>query len=276
MFKKAALSVLLFIFPFAGFTFGQDKSPAAAVPLKLEPWVLHQSLTHQVLPEYPASARAGHVEGDVFVDVVVNEDGKIQEAVAHCPYCSPPVLNDAAVAAVKKWEYQPILKDEKPVPVSSYIAFRFRLEKEPVVEILTKSESSTPARLGPHSMNQLTGGVVGGINGTSNPPPRVARPQKIKVSARVAQEHLIHKVEPEYRLILPTVPVQGDVTLLCVISKQGDVESCRTLFGHPVLAQVALVAVRQWKYSPFLLDGNPVEAETQITVPFSHRMTSPP
>lgn len=230
--------------------------------------MLHQRLTHEVLPEYPASALANHIEGDVFVNVVVDENGKIQEAVpVNCPACSL-VLGDAAVAAVKKWEYQPILKDGKPVSVRSSIAFRFRLETKPSVEVLTKSESSTPGGPGPPHRIDDGQPIIGGIiAATGGPAPTIAQ-QKIRIPASQAEEHLIRKVDPEYPQIARIAHVQGKVVLQCIIDKAGDVAASRLIAGHPILAQSARDAVKKWKYRPFLVGGQPVEVESTITVTF--------
>jgi protein TonB len=53
-----------------------------------------------------------------------------------------------------------------------------------------------------------------------------------------------------------------------VIGTDGEVHSLEVLSGNPILAQAALAAVRQWRYRPTLLSGQPVEVETQITVNF--------
>jgi TonB family protein len=266
MVKKASLLVLMFIFACASSVCGQEKKPAATVPF--EPWLLHQRLTHEVPPEYPAAALANHIEGDVFVNVVVDENGKIQEAVpVNCPACST-VLGDAAVAAVRKWEYQPILKDGKPVPVRSFIAFRFRLETKPSIEVLTRSESSTPGRLGPPHRIDDGQPIIGGIIAAPGEPPPIRVPQKITIPVNVAEGHLVRKVNPEYPQMARIAHIQGEVVLECVISKSGDVTSLRIVSGPPILAQSALDAVKQWKYSPFLVNGNPVKVETTITVIF--------
>jgi len=252
MVKKASLLVLVFIFACTSFTRGQDKKPAEIGPIvQIEPWLLHERLKHEVLPEYPASVRANHIEGDVLVDVVVDENGRIQKAVALRWQVGSPVLGDAAEAAVKKWEYQPVLKDGKPVPVSSYIVFRFRSETEPHIEVVPR-----PSR----------GFTIVGSH--DRPAPAIA-PRKFEmIPEGLAKAHLIHKVNPEYPQMARVAHIEGQVLLQCVISKHGDVESSRAISGHPILIQAARDAVRQWKYSPFLVDGNPVEIETSITVTF--------
>ena len=265
MLKRTSLLVSIFVFVCAGFTAGQDKKPDATVPF--EPWLLHERLTHEILPEYPASARANRIQGDVFVNVVVDENGRIQDAVAmNCPSCSP-VLGEAAAAAVRKWEYQPILKDGKPVAVSSFVAFRFQLETKPSVEVLTRAKSSTPGLEPPHRVEDGQP-IIGAIIVTDKPAPPIA-PRKFQVIPMgLAEAHLVHKVNPEYPQMARIAHIQGEVVLECVISKSGDVSSLRAISGHPILVQSALDAVKQWKYSPFLVAGAPVDVESRITVVF--------
>jgi protein TonB len=59
------------------------------------------------------------------------------------------------------------------------------------------------------------------------------------------------------------------VVLQAVISKQGTIEDLRVLAGHPMLVRAAIDAVSQWRYRPYILNNEPVEVETQITVNFS-------
>jgi len=140
---------------------GQEEVPGSVVPL--ESWILHAKLIHEVLPEYPASARANHIQGNVYINVLVDENGKIKTASAeNCPACSL-ILNDAAVQAVKKWEYHPTILNGKPISVRSYIIFRFQLEKEPAVEVLTRSESTDPAKPLPAFRPDERRGVIGGV-----------------------------------------------------------------------------------------------------------------
>jgi len=62
--------------------------------------------------------------------------------------------------------------------------------------------------------------------------------------------------------------IQGAVVLQAIISKTGDVESLKMLSGPPILVAAAIDAVKQWKYKPYLLNGNPIEVETKVTLEF--------
>jgi periplasmic protein TonB len=80
--------------------------------------------------------------------------------------------------------------------------------------------------------------------------------------------NLIRRVEPAYPAIARQARIQGTVLLRATISKDGTIENLQLLSGHPMLAQAAIEAVRQWRYRPYYLNGDPVEVETQVTVKF--------
>ncbi len=112
------------------------------------------------------------------------------------------------------------------------------------------------------------GGVIGGIIGSAAPPPKVATPQKLRISSGVADGNKIHDVQPTYPQMARIAHIQGDVLLQATISKAGVIENLHALSGHPILIQAAMDAVKQWKYKPYILNGEAVEVETQIKVQF--------
>ena len=112
------------------------------------------------------------------------------------------------------------------------------------------------------------GGVIGGLIGSAAPPPKVATPQKLRVSSGVAEGLKEHDVQPTYPQMARIAHIQGDVILQAVISKSGIIENLRAVQGHPILIQAAMDAVKQWKYKPYILNGEPVEVETTIKVQF--------
>ena len=97
--------------------------------------------------------------------------------------------------------------------------------------------------------------------------PKVAE-QKIRVSSGVAQGQLIHQVTPQYPGFARTAGIRGTVVLQAVIAKDGTVKNLQVLRGPPALAQPAMDAVKQWRYKPFSLNGEPAEADIQINVNF--------
>ena len=114
------------------------------------------------------------------------------------------------------------------------------------------------------------GGVIGGIIGnTPVAVPKVAAPQRVRVSQGVTQGMVLHKVQPTYPPLARTARVQGSVVLAAVIGKDGTIQNLHVLSGHPLLTQAALDAVKQWRYRPYILNGEPVEVDTQVTVNFT-------
>jgi len=85
----------------------------------------------------------------------------------------------------------------------------------------------------------------------------------------MSEGDLVKKVLPVYPALARSARIQGTVVLQARISKQGTIENLHLLSGHPMLAPAAIEAVRQWGYRPYILNGEPVEVDTQITVNFS-------
>ena len=104
------------------------------------------------------------------------------------------------------------------------------------------------------------------MGGKSNTPAPVL--QTLNVSQGVSQGLLVKKVQPVYPPSALQMRVEGAVDLLATISKDGNISAVKILSGDKSLARAAADAVKQWKYKPYLLNGEPVEIQTQITVNF--------
>jgi periplasmic protein TonB len=114
------------------------------------------------------------------------------------------------------------------------------------------------------------GGVIGGIiSSTPVAVPKVATPQRVRVSQGVSTGLLVRKVNPNYPPLARQARIQGQVVLQAEISKDGSIQNLRLISGHPMLAPAAIEAVKQWKYKPYLLNGEPVEVETTVQVNFT-------
>jgi TonB family protein len=92
--------------------------------------------------------------------------------------------------------------------------------------------------------------------------------KRVRISQGVSQTLLKEKVQPKYPREALKQGVQGEVLMLAHISTEGTVKNLYVLSGSPLLQQAAVDAVSQWTYRPYLLQGSPVEVETQITVNF--------
>jgi protein TonB len=116
------------------------------------------------------------------------------------------------------------------------------------------------------------GGVMGSIIAAANAPvPKFVPvvPQRVRISQGVTKGLLIHKQEPTYPSLARAARVQGDVILNAIIDTNGQITNLQLVSGHPMLVPAAIEAVRQWRYKPYLLNGQPVEVETTITVIFT-------
>src|SRR5208337_4060892 len=104
----------------------------------------------------------------------------------------------------------------------------------------------------------------------STPPSSIPKlsPSTLKVSQGVSEGLLIKRVQPTYPPAAIAVHAQGSVQIEATINKEGYVTNPKVIHGNSILAQAAVAAVRQWRYKPYYLDGQPVEIQTQITVNF--------
>jgi protein TonB len=125
--------------------------------------------------------------------------------------------------------------------------------------------------------NTNQGGVFGGIPGQGliansaalPPPPKAATPARIKQGGQVTAAAIITQTRPVYPALARQARIQGNVVLHAIIDKEGKVAQLEVMSGHPLLVQSALDAVKQWRYKPTQLNGDPVEVDTTITVTFT-------
>ena len=224
--------------------------------IRVDDNVMAGRMFRRVPPVYPPLARQARIQGTVILKVTITKSGEvanIQLVSGH------PMLAPAAIEAVKQWKYDPYLLNGDPVEVETNVAVNFTLSDKPPAAGVTGNVSAGPA-----------GGVVSGVV-TNNPGDQTsaAVPQRIRVSAGVAQGLLLSKVNPLYPPDARDQRIQGVVILQATIDKEGNVASLQLISGHPLLAPAAIEAVKQWKYRPYLLNGNPIEVNTQVQVNFT-------
>lgn len=145
-------------------------------------------------------------------------------------------------------------------------------------QIMQLEETTAPSPIGRNELGVLgsTGdfrlGTVLGSTGTGGnvlppaPPKPVSRP--IPRTSSMMEAYLVHRVQPTFPPLARAARIQGSVQLRALISRQGTIENLQVASGHPMLVAAAVDAVKQWRYRPYILNGDPVEVETQITVNF--------
>jgi protein TonB len=111
------------------------------------------------------------------------------------------------------------------------------------------------------------GGVVMGIPAPPPPPPPPSAP--VRVGGAVKEPQKMKDVPPKYPVIAQQAKVQGTVILEATIAKDGSVKDVRVLKAIALLTEAAVDAVKQWRYTPTLLNGQPVEVLMTVTVNFN-------
>jgi protein TonB len=133
----------------------------------------------------------------------------------------------------------------------------------PPVTITTDWREVTPPGYdGPIGSHHIPGELIG-----SGPSVSV-KPGTKRVISQLTEAQLLNRVEPVYPHIAALSGIQGQVRLHAIIARDGSIQSLNVTSGHPMLAGAALEAVRQWRYRPYILNGEAVEVETFITVNF--------
>ena len=147
----------------------------------------------------------------------------------------------------------------------------------PHVTILSETDAPPQVSYNPEpGVEGGTGGSKDGIwkalNDSLNhpaaplpPPPTIKREFR---KSEILAGMLIRKVEPTYPATARMARIQGPVVLAAVISKAGTIDNLQLISGHPMLVRAAIDAVRQWRYRPYVLNGELIEVDTQITVNF--------
>jgi protein TonB len=145
---------------------------------------------------------------------------------------------------------------------------------------MIKEEEAPPPMSGMGVIGGVEGGVpggqVGGVIGSilsstrnSGTTVAVAAPAKpMRISSGVSEGMLVQKIEPAYPVIAQRAHIQGTVRLQAIISRQGTIENLQLIEGHPMLVPAAIDAVKQWKYRPYVLNGEPLPVETIVIVNF--------
>ena len=141
----------------------------------------------------------------------------------------------------------------------------------------TVAMSDAPVISGPSGSTGAYTGEIGGIGDaltSATPPPVRPAPARkpdatpIRISSKVSQSQLIYGPKPIYPKLALTARIEGTVRLQATISRDGRIENLHVLSGHPLLNGPAMDAVRNWRYHPVLLNGDPVEVITEIEVNF--------
>jgi protein TonB len=209
--------------------------------------------------------------------------GKPAPAIPAIPATSAPAAAPVSAAPTKLPTSQPdaapaksqaanntdtASDDDAPSPAAS---------KPTAAPLVLKGGRSPALHAKPAAPDTEAPSMIGiATTGAGAPPPNIGaagsapKPvlQTLNVSQGVSQGLLTKKVQPVYPRNALAMHVEGSVELLATISKTGDISHVKVVSGDGQLAKAATDAVKQWKYKPYLLNGEPVEIQTQITINF--------
>jgi periplasmic protein TonB len=142
------------------------------------------------------------------------------------------------------------------------------IKEEAEPDVAVGMAGGVPGGVAGGSMGGVLGGVIGGMGGAP-PPPRPHQTGPLRVGGNVIAARIVNRVQPVYPPLARQTRISGTVRLHAIIGKDGTVQQLEVMNGHPLLQQAALDAVRQWRYQPTLLNGEPVDVDTTIDVIFS-------
>jgi protein TonB len=221
--------------------------------------------TFSVAPVYPADAQGIQAAGTVSLAATIDETGRVVEirkvreplVLTPVPSTNPTALRIAAdgmvresAAALRRWTYDAPASG----PISFLVTFSFR----PGSETTNAQSASVPTVLAASSRAAGAAGIAGAASG-----------QPIRVGGSIKAPTQISKVQPVYPAEAQAARVSGVVILEALIGVDGRVTDARVLRSIPLLDQAAVDAVRQWVYTPTLLNGVPVPVLMTVTVTFT-------
>jgi len=245
----------------------------------------------QVDPIYPELARQARVEGAVILEATTDTYGRVDSIRV---LRSIPLLDQAAVDALRQWVYEPVVIDGKPQSVTFTVTMQFKLDEKGkpkggglVGGVIGGVRGGVSTGVGGGVAAGVEGGVKGGVEGgveggvvggvAGGVPGGVSQAKDLKAFegdairavGKIEPPELIKKVNPVYPEAARKARVEGTVIVEAKADEKGDVVDARILRSIPILDQAAIDAVKQWKYEPLIIDGKPRKVIFTVTVRFS-------
>ena len=214
----------------------EDWPAAAGIP-RVGGLIRPPTQTKKVNPVYPLAAQLERVQGAVVLEAIIGADGKVRDVRV---LRSVPFLDQAAVAAVRQWEYEPAQRDGKPTPVVMTVTTTFRMD-------------------------------VGREYGPLIVPPWPAAEGVVRVGGNVPPPRLTKNVRPDFPRDAQERRVGGAVMLEVLIGADGKVKDVRVIRSSPLFDKAAIEAARKWEYEPTEIDGIAVPVVMPVTMTFTNR-----
>jgi TonB family protein len=186
----------------------------------------HPKLVKKVNPQYPPEALKAGVSGKVVIEATTGKEGDVTDAVVIDGH---PLLNPAALDAVRQWKYEPYLIKGVKKPVKFTVVMNFSLHKEEKI-------------------------------GTDEGAPLVVSSEQ--------RPKLVEKVAPQYPEDALKEGIQGKVVIEATTDKEGKVVDAKVIDGHPLLNKAALKALKQWEYEPYIIKGEKKAVKFTVVMNF--------
>jgi TonB family protein len=204
----------------------KDIEKFAEGAVKVKDQINPPKLVKSVDPVYPEIARQAKIEGVVIVQARTDAQGRVKDAMV---LRSVPLLDQAAIDAVRQWVYEPLVIDEQAKEAVFTVTVRFTLDAEK-----PKGQGEGPGTTG-----------------------------------EILVPKLVKKVDPVYPEIARMADIQGIVLLEATTDEKGNVVKVRVLKSIPLLDQAAVEALKQWKYEPLIIEGKPKGVVFTVTIRFA-------
>jgi len=204
---------------------------------------------YKVEPVYPEAAIAEGISGIVILRITPDKvDGTVAEVTM---IGGNPIFEEAAIEAVSQWRYDPDTLNTIPPVFPTVIEFR----ADGTVYI--------------NFTSFITGSILGKLKSATGDTGGDTPDQlPVRVGGADMQGKLIHTVAPIFPEAAKAEGINGVVELDVVIDEEGSVTNIAVISGDPVLRQAAIDAVKQWRYSPTMLNGVPIPVRAEVRVTF--------
>jgi len=228
-------------------------------PLKIPGNINGPKLLKQVDPIYPEAAKKAGVEGAVILEPTTDIYGRVRDIKV---LRSIPLLDQAAIDAVRQWVYEPPVVDGKPISVTFTVTVRFTLDNSAPSEKVTVVENR--AFDGPF-ITSFMGWRRDDIKKRSP-----AETDAVWATGAIKPPKRIKTVDPVYPEPARKSGSEGDIILNVETDPAGKVRWVQVMGGpFEFLGYAAVDAVKQWEYEPLIVDGKPRAALFTVTVRFS-------
>jgi protein TonB len=200
-----------------------------------------------------------------FVTKVVEQPPKEVTLVFTPPAPTPPPPAAARASAPKTRTATPTPQIFQRQPLTAPTIIPKSVATTSTTQAVNAPDLGIPDGVDGGSPDGVLGGIIGG---TGSGPAAPATAGIVRVGGNVKRPELLKRVEPIYPAVAKMTEVQGTVLIDAVIDAQGDVVKEHAVDGPAVLVQAALDAVKQWRYQPTYLNGQPVALDMEVTVTF--------